>query len=573
MDFDELQQVEGFARLISEAGYVPSPDRVGLGPDFRGPSPSASTHEWWRLRDPNEPNLVWETAPVPAAVDTTFTFVGESPNLWENVFPTNRATLYLNDERAVSFDLGIRERFTWTEGDFALQFIPRQIRSTIDGFHRQFLTTGNSGLYKLAAPARVLQAGQPVRLKVVVEPLKSDQRVFFAVRQRTDALEVSPRTNAEQIEQLQRELSQLKRVVGTLARRSYAELFPERLPTEEVLIYQNFRRHVHPPDIEIMPNGDLLVCLREASEHISNDGRILTIRSTDGGRTWGDLQVVCETPYTDEREASLVRLSDGTILMNEWPNPNYDHHGRYQQRPTETYRGRPGGIYIGRSTDNGHTWSFTDRPLDPAPYGFVGSSERIVELPSGRLLMAVYGWNQARNHAASAVFRSDDHGTTWTYHRTIADVPGMRLGEPAMLRTRAGRLISILRNEDSPIGEGGVFWQTFSDDGGDTWSPARRSAIPGTRNPASLVELADGTIICVYGWRGDPAGMYVIASYDQGETWDVANRRVIRDDFTNFDIGYPSTVVLADGVIFTVYNFNLFERYYIAGDFFRWERP
>lgn len=67
--------------------------------------------------------------------------------------------------------------------------------------------------------------------------------------------------------------------------------------------------------------------------------------------------------------------------------------------------------------------------------------------------------------------------------------------------------------------------------------------------------------------------MYVVASYDNGETWDMANRKVIRDDFPNWDIGYPSSVLMPDGRVFAVYYFNMFDRYFIAGSTFRWERP
>ena len=82
--------------------------------------------------------------------------------------------------------------------------------------------------------------------------------------------------------------------------------------------------------------------------------------------------------------------------------------------------------------------------------------------------------------------------------------------------------------------------------------------------------LPDGTVLCVYGSRQDPSGIYVVASYDEGDTWDIDHRRVIRDDFPNMDIGYPSTVVVPDGRVLAAYYFNLFGRFFIAGSFFRW---
>jgi hypothetical protein len=125
-----------------------------------------------------------------------------------------------------------------------------------------------------------------------------------------------------------------------------------------------------------------------------------------------------------------------------------------------------------------------------------------------------------------------------------------------------------MRNEQGPM-----YLQALSDDDGRTWSPPIPSGIPGRANPASLLPLQDGTVLCIYGSRHDVRGIYVVASYDDGVTWDMSNRRVIRDDFPNFDIGYPSSVLLLDGRVLVVYYFTMFERYFIAGSFFHWERP
>lgn len=126
VDFDSRQQVEGFARLLSEPGINPMETLAGLlserlvgptagsglAPDYRGPSGAGATREWWRTAQPDEPDLVWLTADVPSAADTTFTFVGESADLPENIYPPNQATLYADDSRVLTFDLGQRSRRT-----------------------------------------------------------------------------------------------------------------------------------------------------------------------------------------------------------------------------------------------------------------------------------------------------------------------------------------------------------------------------------------------------------------------------------------------------------------------------
>ncbi len=574
VDFAARQHVEGFASLVSESNRYTF-GGMTLGPDYRGESAAAMTSHWWRPARPGEPDLAWLTAPVPQAVDTTFAFVGESANLDENIFPSNQATLYVDNEHTVTFDLGQRQRRLWTAGDWALEFIPKQIAASVDGVHRQFQNRGCCGIYHLAAPARALRAGEPVQLKVVMEAPRSNVITWFAVRERSDVLEESTRSNAEQIQRLQDELIRLKRVLGNLARRSYPELFPQRMATEDVIVYSNGLTHVHVPDVIGLHNGDLLCAFREATEHLSNDGRIVMVRSSDGGKTWGERQVLTEYPFTDERECALYQLRDGTVLANEWPNTYYDRDGYYLAVPT-THNPRQMGMYVGRSTDNGYTWTWPAAPFSPAPFDWAISSERIIELPSGQLLMACYCGHESRRQWGSAIFCSDDKGFTWRYLSTVADLPGKRLGEPALIETQSGRLICMMRDED-----GQTYYQSVSDDGGVTWSPAQPSSVPGMSNPASLVTLPAGTVLCIYGARpreaapyaprDDFGGMYVVASYDEGGTWDMAHARVLRDDLMNMDIGYPASIVMPDGRVFVAYYFNMFGRFFIAGSFFRWE--
>lgn len=376
-DYGNAQHVEGFSELVSAPGISPFQGR-GLGPDFRGQVSSGATREWWRGKDPGEPDLVWLTAPVLAAADTVFVFIGESANLLEGLYPPNQATLSVNDRKAITFDLGQRIRRVWTEGDFHLEFIPRQIHSSVDGYHRQFETGGCCGEYRLGVPASGLATGEPVLLKVVLEPLRLDVITWFAVRQRTDVLQATSQSNTDEIRQLQSELIHLKRVVGGLTRTVHARLLPERLETEEILIYTHNTRHAHPPDVWCLQNGEVLVAFRDASEHLSNDGRSVLVRSTDGGKTWSDAVSVHEHEFTDYRDPSLTQLQDGTLLMNDFCNALYDGSGRYLGRELTAsdvpYRGQPGGTYVGRSSDNGYTWTWPDQPVrpDPHPLFFTG---------------------------------------------------------------------------------------------------------------------------------------------------------------------------------------------------------
>lgn len=571
---DPKQNVEGFSELVSSGTVDPLfGGPVGFGMDYRGPVPTAGTTEWWLPKAKPHGDLIWTSATVPEAVDTVFSFIGESANLPDGLYPPNQATLHVDGHPVITFDLGLRKERSWTNDSWSLDFTPKQVHFPVEGHHRQFGLTGCCGLYRLTAPAAAVRAGHPVEIKVVLEPRRTDAITWFAIRQRPDTLEISPRTNAEQVEQLQRELIHLKRIVGSLARRSYPELLPERLEAQEVVIHTDATKHVHQTDVVLCPNGDLLVCFREGTEHCSNDGKIVTMRSVDDGLTWSDRQIVREQPGTDEREASLARLADGTIMMNAWVNAFYDGDGRYTSVPDPTYRGRPGGIYVGRSSDDGRSWSWPRTPIDPTPYQHIYSSERVVELPSGRLLMATYATKSAgaadKVDIGAAIFCSDDKGKTFNYLSTLADLPGLSVSEPALIRTTAGLLVCILRNDNGP---GKPYYQTTSSDSGATWTAPEVTTVPGYYTPACFVEAPDGTLLCIHGSREDPAGIYIVPSEDGGLTWDMARRRVVRDDFPpNLDTGYPSAVVTPDGRIMVTYYFNMFGRYVVGGSLFRWE--
>ena len=96
----------------------------------------------------------------------------------------------------------------------------------------------------------------------------------------------------------------------------------------------------------------------------------------------------------------------------------------------------------------------------------------------------------------------------------------------------------------------------LSEDAGSTWTFLSRP-VPDTGyggNPPTLTKLADGRICLTYGYRNPPYGIYARLSSDDGETWSEAI--ALRENAGNHDIGYPRTVQLADGDIFTVYWFN-----------------
>jgi hypothetical protein len=56
-----------------------------------------------------------------------------------------------------------------------------------------------------------------------------------------------------------------------------------------------------------------------------------------------------------------------------------------------------------------------------------------------------------------------------------------------------------------------------------------------------------------HGYRHPPFGQRACISRDGGETWDMENELIIRDDGPHADLGYPCTAQLPDDSLYTVY--------------------
>ena len=115
-----------------------------------------------------------------------------------------------------------------------------------------------------------------------------------------------------------------------------------------------------------------------------------------------------------------------------------------------------------------------------------------------------------------------------------------------------------------------------SPDRGRTWEPVLPTPVWGF--PQHLLPLGDGRLLMTYGYRRPPFGVWACLSSDCGQTWDLANELIPRRDggtppgqprkVVDGDLGYPTSVQLADGTIFTVYCHNTAgSNCFIAGTF------
>jgi hypothetical protein len=92
----------------------------------------------------------------------------------------------------------------------------------------------------------------------------------------------------------------------------------------------------------------------------------------------------------------------------------------------------------------------------------------------------------------------------------------------------------------------------FSDDAGRTWDFLSR--VNDFGSPGSMVQLPDGRLVMVYGYRLMPSGIRAKVSDDEGRTW--GPELIVRDDGGSWDLGYPNAWVTDDGKVGVIYYFN-----------------
>ena len=570
---DGPQMVEGFDQVDFHYG---NNNNGHLMRDFRGDALGYMTAAWWFPGLKDKPNdLSWKTAAVPEKQQTTFCFIAATSVLPPEFSRGPSAKLSINGHEALTFTIGTNRDFDWKEGDYELKYISKRVEFPFFGSHRELRELfGNSGIYQFTVPSDAVEAGKPALLKVELLPFDGWDKGWFMVKDRRDVLKPSIESLQGEIDALQQDMARQGELTQILGTQLYAKMLGNDRFEHEV-IYTNGFRHVHPADTIRLKNGDILLMFREGTEHISIDGDVIMIRSSDNGKTWGDRQVIGGIKNLDEREGCGLQLSDGTVIAAIFYNNGYSIDGTYhpQNSPVAHPEMNGLGTYILTSRDNGHTWSapkFVDTSRMPFK-NIEGPADAPIEMPDGSILMALigYGIDHDAKNTGSVMLKSTDKGQTWNYLSTIAGDPGGTLGglvEPGIVRTKTGRIVAALRND----GPDHAMFTTYCDDDGKTWQPVQKAPMYG--GPTDLLELPDGRIMATYGvrsWHNIPSGIRACFSSDNGKTFDLKTEVEVRNDFVNWDAGYPESLLLPDGKVLTVYYFNMFDRYFIGGTFWK----
>lgn len=318
------------------------------------------------------------------------------------------------------------------------------------------------------------------------------------------------------------------------------------------------------PTLARRRNGQLwLVYSGGREQHVCPFGRVELMVSSDDGQTWSWPQVLLDSPI-DDRDAGVLETARGTILVTTfsslayepvlaaaqrkppgqpgaWPAERLKTWQAVHQRLTAEQRRAQLGEWMLRSTDGGLSWSARYPTMVNSPHG-------PTQLSDGRLLYA--GKELWTKGERVGVCESRDDGQTWSWLASIPARPGddpKQYHELHATEIAEGRVLAHIRNHNKA--QDGETLQTESADGGKTWSVPRAIGVWGL--PSFLLRLRNGRLLMTYGHRRGPLGNQARRSDDQGRTW--SEPFLISSDGASGDLGYPSTVELADGALLTVW--------------------
>jgi predicted neuraminidase len=192
------------------------------------------------------------------------------------------------------------------------------------------------------------------------------------------------------------------------------------------------------------------------------------------------------------------------------------------------------------SEDGGRTWSNPRR----LPDGFVGSTKNPpLALPDGGILHPSstedQGW---RVHFE----RSDTAAKDWQRIGPINDGKEFAAIQPALLTHPGGRLQALCRTRQKKIAE------TWSSDGGKTWSPLTATALPNPNSGISALTLRDGRHLLVYNHTEKGRSPLNVAVSRDGKAWQAA--LVLENEPGEYS--YPFVIQAPDGKVHVTYTWR-----------------
>jgi len=205
--------------------------------------------------------------------------------------------------------------------------------------------------------------------------------------------------------------------------------------------------------------------------------------------------------------------------------------------------------WLVRSKDNGKTWS----KREALPEGFLGPIKNKPVMVNDVMLNPS---STEKNGWKAHIEYTSDFGKTWTKSEAINDPKKLEAIQPSILQYKDGRLQILCRSRNTTINE------SWSNDGGKTWSEMKASPMPNGNSGTDAVTLKDGRQLLVYNhvlpdstWKNGkgPRTPLNVAVSNDGKKWYAS---AILEDSPISQYSYPSVIQSADGMVHIVYTWR-----------------
>jgi len=192
------------------------------------------------------------------------------------------------------------------------------------------------------------------------------------------------------------------------------------------------------------------------------------------------------------------------------------------------------------STDGGATWSKPTR----LPDGILGPiKNKPVQLRDGSILCG-----SSTEHAGWRVHmeRTSDLGKTWQKTEPLNDRNEFGAIQPAILVHPSGAIQILCRSRQGKITE------SWSSDGGKTWSAMKVTSLPNPSAGIDAVALRDGRALVVYNHTTRGRSPLNIAVSSDGKIWKAA--LTLEDQPGEYS--YPAVIQTGDGLVHVTYTWK-----------------
>ena len=339
-----------------------------------------------------------------------------------------------------------------------------------------------------------------------------------------------------------------------------ASMIPAKLyvrPTEE-RFQDTYRRWQGIPSIEVTDGGKIFVNFYSGQDAEVGGNIMVLCVSTDGGKSFRSCEAVVEHPDPQCRIYDpCLWIDPHGVLWMSWTQARGFNDGR-------------SGVWVSQCSDpdaDNLVWSpprriangiMMNKPIVTSKGDWLFPTAIWCDT-SGSVPTERHG---LENEQFSNVYASLDEGRTIAL-RGHADIPHRSFDENMIVEKRDGSLWMLTRTCDG-IGE------SFSTDGGYTWTPGRKSHIDGPCSRFHIRRLRSGRLLMinhyqfdqridledimsqgnVKSWKGR-SHLTALLSEDDGQTWPYY---LLLDERN--EVSYPDAKEAADGMIYVCYDWE-----------------